>query len=99
MGQTDVVLSEDRCGGHGGGGCPRSLVLQSLSLVGLGILFQDISFNHGYALVLEGALGLISHFRPIIWAENNAYFDSGGKVGSDTLIHDSLRVRDEQRKT
>ncbi|CAK9106039.1 Hypothetical protein SCF082_LOCUS49397 [Durusdinium trenchii] len=29
--------------------------------------------------VVQGALGLISHFRPIIWAENNAYFDSGGK--------------------
>lgn len=26
-----------------------------------------------------GALGVIRQFRPIIWAENNAYFDSGGK--------------------
>lgn len=29
--------------------------------------------------VVQGALGVISQFRPIIWAENNAYFDSGGK--------------------
>ena len=31
-------------------------------------------------LQFSGALGLINHFRPIIWAENNAYFDSGGKA-------------------
>ena len=29
--------------------------------------------------VIKGALGVIRQFRPIIWAENNAYFDSGGK--------------------
>ena len=37
-----------------------------------GMQFLHVSF-------VGGALGVISQFRPIIWAENNAYFDSGGK--------------------
>lgn len=29
--------------------------------------------------VMEGAAALIQAFRPIVWSENTAYFDSGGK--------------------
>lgn len=29
--------------------------------------------------VVEGAAGIIRKFRPVIWSENTAYFDSGGK--------------------
>lgn len=37
--------------------------------------------------VVKGALNLIAAFKPIIWAENNAYFDSGGK---DTAFLEAL---------
>ena len=33
-----------------------------------------------------GALGVIRQFRPIVWAENNAYFDSGGKAPSSHVM-------------
>jgi len=29
--------------------------------------------------VMEGAVGVLSTYKPIVWSENNAYFDSNGK--------------------
>ncbi|CAJ1349003.1 unnamed protein product [Effrenium voratum] len=56
--------------------------IQELRLIKIDVEGMEVA-------VVRGALGVISHFRPIIWAENLAYFDSGGK---DTEFLQALAV-------
>ena len=55
-------------------------LLQDVALIKIDVEGMEVE-------VVKGALSFIDHFKPIIWAENNAYFDSGGK---DTAFLEAL---------
>lgn len=44
-----------------------------------GVRLIKIDVEGMEAQVLEGAMAVLRTFKPIVWAENNAYFDSNGK--------------------